>query len=207
MKLNSRTLRDGASLPLIHALGVAGPSGPVPGANRSPHLQWTDVPPATQSFAVICVDPDVPSSGDDVNQSDRSVPYDLARVDFFHWLLVDIPADVRELAEAADADGLVPRGKAAGATALGVRGINDYTGWFAGDQAMAGNYGGYDGPWPPFNDERVHHYHFTVYALDVTTLNLPLLFTGAQARAAMAGHVLGQSTIVVTYALNPSARV
>lgn len=207
MKLNSRTLSDGASLPLIHALGVAGPSGPVPGANRSPHLLWSDVPPATQSFAVICVDPDVPSRGDDVNQSDRTVPYDLARVDFFHWVLVDIPADVRELAEAADADGLVPRGKAAGATALGVRGINDYTGWFAGDAAMAGNYGGYDGPWPPFNDERVHHYHFTVYALDVATLALPPLFTGAQARAAMAGHVLAQSTIVATYALNPDARV
>ncbi len=207
MKLSSLTLVDGASLPVIHALGVAAAGGPVPGANRSPQLSWSDFPAGTRSFAIICVDPDVPSRGDDVNQSDRTVPYDLPRVDFFHWLLVDIPASVHALAEAADADGLVPRGKPAGATALGVRGINDYTGWFAGDAAMAGNYGGYDGAWPPFNDERVHRYQFTVLALDVATLALPLNFTGAEARQAMAGHVLDQSTLTVTYSLFPDARM
>lgn len=207
MKLNSQTLVDGTTLPAIHALGVPGPNGPVPGANRSPQLQWTDVPAGTRSFAIVCVDPDAPSQADDVNQSDRTVPYDLPRADFYHWLLVDIPADVRELAEAADANGLVPRGKPAGAAPSGVRGINDYTGWFAGDEAMAGNYGGYDGAWPPFNDERVHHYHFTVYALDVATLALPLHFIGADVRKAIAGHVLDQSTITVTYSLYAHARV
>ncbi len=207
MKLKSQTLVDGAGLPVIHALGVAGPTGPVPGANRSPHLQWSDVPAATRSFAVVCVDPDAPSQADDVNRSDRTVPYDLPRADFYHWLLVDIPAHQRELPEAADADGLVPRGKPAGAVPLGVRGINDYTGWFAGDAEMAGNYGGYDGAWPPFNDERMHHYRFTVYALDVETLALPLLFTGRDLCEAMNGHVLDQSTITVNYSLYPDARV
>ena len=47
------------------------------------------------------------------------------------------------------------------------QGINDYTGWFAGDKDMAGNYFGYDGPCPPWNDEIPHRYVFTLYALDV----------------------------------------
>jgi phosphatidylethanolamine-binding protein (PEBP) family uncharacterized protein len=40
---------------------------------------------------VICHDPDVPSKGDDVNQEGRGVPASLPRVDFFHWVLVDLP--------------------------------------------------------------------------------------------------------------------
>jgi hypothetical protein len=41
------------------------------------------------------------------------------------------------------------------------QGVNDYTGWFANDPDMAGEYYGYDGPCPPWNDERVHTYVFT----------------------------------------------
>lgn len=206
MRLFSNTLVDGERIPEAHALGVPGDNGPVPGANRSPHLRWEGAPAGTRSFALICVDPEVPSRGEDVNRSDRTVPYDLPRVDFYHWVLTDIPAGVTELAEAADADGLVPRGKPAGPSAAGVRGINDYTGWFAGDADMGGDYGGYDGPWPPFNDERLHRYRFTVYALDVDTLGLPPRTTGAEALAAIGGHVLDQASITVTYALYPAAR-
>lgn len=136
----------------------------------------------------------------------RTVPYELPRVDFYNWILTDLPASLTELAEGQDADGLVPRGKSPGQTAVGVRGINDYTNWFAGDVAMSGDYGGYDGPWPPFNDERLHHYRFTVYALDVPTLNLAPRTTGTQALAALHGHVLDQASITVTYSLYPAAR-
>ena len=48
--------------------------------------------PATQSLVLICHDFDVPSRGDDVNQAGREIPADLPRVDFFHWLLADVPA-------------------------------------------------------------------------------------------------------------------
>ena len=60
------------------------------GKNLNPHLAWSDVPTGTKSFVLICHDPDVPSRGDDVNQEDRTVPATLPRVDFFHWVLVDL---------------------------------------------------------------------------------------------------------------------
>lgn len=206
MKLSSHTLVAGERIPVEHAMGVAGPTGPVPGANVSPHLAWSGAPAGTRSFAVICHDPDVPSSAEDVNQADRRVPYGLPRVDFFHWVLVDVPPQLTELAAGLEGAGLTPKGKAPATQAHGRRGLNDYTRWFAGDADMAGNYAGYDGPWPPFNDERLHHYHFTVYALAVERLALPAVFDGREALAALQPHVLDQATLVVTYALADDAR-
>ena len=71
---------------------------------------------------------------------------------------------------------------------------------------MAGSYGGYDGPAPPWNDELVHEYCFTVYALDVATLGLSGEFTAADALAAMEGHILDQASWVGTYTLNAELR-
>lgn len=177
------------------------------GGNRNPHLQWSGAPEGTKSFVVLCWDPDVPTVGDDVNQADKTVPLDLPRCDFFHWVLVDLPADVTEIAEGGHAVGITIRGKDAGASKSGgLQGINDYTNWFAGDADMAGDYGGYDGPCPPWNDERVHGYRFAVYALDVATLGLSGNFTGGDVREAMKGHVLAEGKIVGLYAINPAAR-
>ena len=143
---------------------------------------------------------------DDANQPDRTVPYDLPRADFYHWVLIDIPADVRELPAGCDCEGVTPRGKAVGHTPYGLRGINSYTNWFAGEPSMEGDYGGYDGPFPPWNDERIHHYHFALYALDVPSLGLSGAFDGADALLAMRGHVLAQDEWVGTYAIYPTAR-
>jgi phosphatidylethanolamine-binding protein (PEBP) family uncharacterized protein len=49
----------------------------------------------------------------------------------------------------------------------------------------------------------LHHYHFTVYALDVAALPLVTGFSLAELRAAMAGHVLEQAGLVGTCTLNP----
>ena len=68
---------------------------------------------------------------------------------------------------------------------------------------MQGDYGDYDGPCPPRNDSLLHHYHFTVYALDLESLNLAERFDGNDAREALAGHVLAESCFVGTYTLNP----
>ena len=71
---------------------------------------------------------------------------------------------------------------------------------------MAGDYLGYDGPCPPWNDERLHHYHFRLFALDVETLELPVNYTLADLNAAMDGHVLAEAELVGTYSLNPALR-
>jgi len=206
MKLTSKTLTDGQALPPTHAAGIPAEGGAQVGPNRSPHLAWSDAPAGTRSFAITTVDYDVPTRPDDVNKPDRTVPYDLPRTRFVHWLLVDIPESVTEIAEGADSDGFTVHGKALGATAHGVRGINDYTGWFKGDPQFEGNYGGYDGAWPPFNDERLHYYVFTVYALDVPSLQLSGAFTFDDFERASQGHVLAQVSLRVSYAIYASAR-
>jgi len=68
---------------------------------------------------------------------------------------------------------------------------------------MAGDYYGYDGPCPPWNDLRIHHYIFRLYALDVPSLDLGPRFTGAQARAALQGHILDEAQLVGAYSLHP----
>lgn len=211
MHVRSDSFPDGSPIPAEFAFGV--PADPGDGhvalaPNRNPHLAWSDAPEGTRSFVVVCHDPDVPSVGDDVNQEGRTVAADLPRVDFFHWVLVDLPASVSEIAAGSHSDGVTARGKAPGPApgGHGVQGVNDYTGWFSGDADMAGDYGGYDGPCPPWNDERLHHYHFTVYALDVASLDLDGAFGGQQVRDAIAGHVLGEASWVGTYTLNPAVR-
>ena len=207
MKLVIPSFPDGSPVPGEFAFCVPADEGHATfGPNRSPSLQWSGVPAEAESLAVVVVDPDVPSVPDDVNQEGRTVPSDLPRVDFYHWVLVDIPVDMDGLAEGIDSDGVTPGGKTPGSTGHGVRGVNNYTDWFAGDEQMAGDYGGYDGPCPPWNDELLHHYRFTLYALDVPSLGLAGAFGGPDAIAAMEGHVLAQSTWTGTYTLNPSLR-
>jgi Raf kinase inhibitor-like YbhB/YbcL family protein len=105
---------------------------------------------------------------------------------------------------ASFSNGVTPRGKSGPAAPFGTRqGINDYTGWFANDRDMSGDYYGYDGPCPPWNDSIVHHYVFTVYALDIGRVPLEGKFTGADVRKAINGHVLAQAGITGTYTLNP----
>ena len=71
---------------------------------------------------------------------------------------------------------------------------------------MAGDYYGYDGPCPPWNDDLLHHYHFHVYALGVETLGLSGRFTLADVRAAMSGHILAEAELTGTYTLNAALR-
>lgn len=205
MKLTSNSFMDQGGIPERNAFGKPDEKNHVALAgNANPHLAWSDVPEGTKSFAVICHDPDVPSKPDDVNQTDREVPASLPRVDFYHWVLVDIPAATTEIAEGAYSDGITPRGKAGPLALDGTRqGINDFTSWFAADHDMNGDYFGYDGPCPPWNDAIPHRYIFTVYALDVAELPFDGKFTGNDAIKAMQDHILGQDSITGIYTLNP----
>lgn len=205
MRLTSNSLVDGDPIPERYAFAKPHPEDRVTlSENVNPHLEWSEVPDGTKSFALICHDYDVPSKGDDVNQPDREVPEDLPRVDFFHWVVVDLPADKRSIAEGEFSDEVVAGGQAQESAApVGRAGLNDFTGWFAGDPDMAGNYYGYDGCAPPWNDSILHHYVFTVYALDVDSLDVSGDFTGHDVREAMEGHVLAEASIEGTYTQNP----
>ena len=209
MKLASSSFDDGGAIPAQYAFCAPDPKAHATlSRNENPHLAWTEVPVGTRSFAILCHDPDVPSRGDDVNQEGRSVPKSLPRVDFFHWVLVDLPASAVGVNVAEFSSSVVPRGKPGPAAPHGARqGINDYTGWFAADKDMAGDYYGYDGPCPPWNDEIAHRYVFTVYALDVARLPLDGSFTGQDVRGAIQRHVLAQAAITGRYALNPAVKL
>jgi len=204
MKLTSRSWINGDRIPARFAAGRLAEDGSVGFSdNLNPHLAWAELPPGTKSLALICHDFDVPSRGDDVNQPDREVPADLPRVDFFHWVLVDLPPSPAEIAEGEFSRGFTARGKPGPQALRGARqGLNDYTGWFAEDAQRAGQYFGYDGPFPPFNDTLVHHYVFTLYAVSVPRLPLEGVFTGTQAREALAPCTLGAATFSGTYTLN-----
>jgi Raf kinase inhibitor-like YbhB/YbcL family protein len=204
MRLWSDSWVNGEAIPPRYAAGrLDGASGVTFSDNLNPHLAWADLPSGTRSLVLICHDFDVPSKGDDVNQSDREVPSDLPRVDFFHWVMVDIPPTRSQIDEGEFSRGFTARGKPGPATLHGARhGLNDYTGWFAGNAEMAGDYYGYDGPFPPFNDSLVHHYVFTLYALAVDRLDVRGAFTGHDVRKAMGASVLSEATHSGTYTLN-----
>lgn len=208
MKIRSDSFRDGGPIPERCAFGVPDPDTHVRlGDNRNPHLAWDEVPEGTRSFVLTCIDVDVPTRPDDVNQEGREVPADLPRTEFVHWLVANIPAGLREIAEGACSDGVTPRGKQnPGGIPGAVQGQNDYTAWFAGDLDMAGRYLGYDGPCPPWNDALVHRYRFEIVALDVPSLPLSQGFTLAELRQAMAGHELARAALTGTYTLNPRLR-
>lgn len=209
MRLWSRSFKDGGVIPGELAFAVPDAANRVAlSANRNPELEWADVPEGTKSFVLIAHDPDVPSKGDDVNKEDREVPASLPRVDFYHWILLDIPASTRKIAAGSHSDGVTARGKSGPAAEGGMRhGVNNYTEWFAGDASMEGDYYGYDGPCPPWNDSIVHHYIFTVYALDVPHIHVDGRLTGVAVHEAMKGHVLAKASVMGKYSLNPRVEV
>jgi Raf kinase inhibitor-like YbhB/YbcL family protein len=124
------------------------------GEDKSPPLDWRGSPTGTQSFALIMDDPDAPGGTWD------------------HWIVFNIPAEIRNLPEAVSAGEI-------GATF----GKNS---WGRGD---------YGGPCPPGG---THRYFFKLYALD-TTLSLDESAGKEQVLAAMEGHILAETELMGTY--------
>lgn len=61
------------------------------GGNVSPQLSWNDAPQGTQSFALVCHDPDAPLVSANGTYG------------FAHWVLYNLPADTTELEENSSA--------------------------------------------------------------------------------------------------------
>jgi len=189
-------LKQGGPIRGLYAFCVQSAQGHVTqGPNRSPAISWSKGPAKTASYAIIVVDPDVPADFTNANKEGQVIPAAMKRRDWYHWVLVDIPAALTALPEGAEASGTAPLPP--GPTRYGLRGSNDFS-------TMGKDvYGGYDGPCPPWNDAVLHHYHFGVYALDVARLDLSGTVTGPDAMKAMQGHVLAKGEVVGVYTLNP----
>lgn len=144
MKLSSTAFADSTAIPKKFTAD---------GADVSPALQWSDVPAGTHSLTLICDDPDAP------------------RGTWVHWVLFNLPADLRELPEDLAAN-------------VGVQGNNDF-----------GNLG-YGGPSPPRG--KPHRYFFKLYALDIV-LDILKGSTKVQVEKAMSGHILGSAQVIGTF--------
>jgi len=131
--LTSSSFTEGAMLGMDHILSTEFGFG-CSGGNKSPQLAWTGAPAGTKSFALTCFDPDAPTGSG-----------------FWHWVVVNIPANVSELKLDAGnlKAGLMPEGALQTRTELGVT--------------------GYIGPCPP-EGHGPHRYQFTLFAVKVETL-------------------------------------
>jgi Raf kinase inhibitor-like YbhB/YbcL family protein len=149
----SNSFKDGDYLPSDFILSADYGFG-CAGGNKSPHLKWSGTPAETKSFAVTCYDPDAPTGSG-----------------FWHWLIVNIPANVSELAQGAGSSDpkLLPAGALQTRTDFGAP--------------------GYGGPCPPPGDHP-HRYLFTVFAVKAEKLDVK-----ADTSAAVVGFNLHFNTL------------
>lgn len=148
--LTSETFKDGDYLGPDQVLSEEFGFG-CAGGNVSPQLSWSGAPAGTKSFAITCYDPDAPTGSG-----------------FWHWVVVNIPADVTSLATGAS-------GKQVPAGALETR----------TDTGQPG----YAGPCPPEGDHP-HRYVFTVFAVQEESLPVQ-----ADTSAAVVGFQLHFATL------------
>ena len=129
------------------------------GDNVSPGFTWSGAPSDTKSFALTMHDPDAPAAGG-----------------WWHWIVLDIPADVRHIDEGAS--GSLP--------APIVEERNDF------------RRKGYGGPCPPKGADP-HRYVFTIYALDEAALSLGMNASPATIDDTLKAHALAKASLVARY--------
>ena len=206
LEVHVDSFKNGGTIPSKYAFCVPAAQGHTTGgANINPRISWSKGPRGTKSYAIIVYDNKAPAEHREMmNKEGVTMTADIKRHDFYHWVLVDVPPNVTSIKEGADSNARVVHGKPATPSAAGVKGLNDYTKVMAANDATKGQYYGYDGPCPPWNDDVVHAYHFAVYALSASSLDLPKEFDGPAAQDAMKGKILAQGETVGLYTQNPA---
>jgi Raf kinase inhibitor-like YbhB/YbcL family protein len=148
IKVKSTAFEEGGKIPKQYTCDSS---------DVSPPLAWSAIPEGTKSIALICDDPDAPMGT------------------WVHWVLFNLPPDVKELPENVPAKKKLENGA--------IHGINDFRNL------------GYGGPCPPSG---THRYYFKVYALD-TQINLKAGITKGQLLKAMKGHILAEGQLMGKY--------
>lgn len=174
--------------------------------NRNPHFSWAEMPEGTKSLVIVMHDIDAPTSRDFVNKVGKVVPHAYPRTEFYHWAVVDLePKTFVQSGEFSKE--VTVKGKPGPVGARGTRhAINDFTEWYKGNPNMEGTYFGYDGPAPPWNDEKLHTYIFTLYALKEKRVPVEGNFTCKDVLNALTGLVLDKAMLKCTYAIYSKAR-
>ena len=149
MELKSSAFQSGAAIPRKHTCDAD---------DVSPRLSWSNVPAGAKTFSLIVDDPDAPGGT------------------WVHWVIYDLPADTKELAEAVGKTETLANGAK--------QGLNDF------------RRVGYGGSCPPAG--RPHRYFFKLYALDEPT-NLKPRANKGQLLAAMKGHILAETELIGRY--------
>lgn len=159
-KLQSSDIAVGQAIPQTFAFNGFGCTG----QNMSPALNWSNPPAGTKSFAIMVHDPDAVTGG----------------AGFWHWVVVDLPAEATGLARGAGtADGrAMPESARQIATDFGTP--------------------GWGGPCPPTGD-KPHRYIFTVYALKVAKLDLPSTATASLSGFMVNANTIGKASFTRTY--------
>jgi len=127
------------------------------GDDISPPLSWKSIPEGTKSLAIVCDDPDAPMGT------------------WVHWVVYNIPADIRSLNESIVPEKEIENG--------GIQGMNDFKKI------------GYGGPCPPSG---THRYYFKIYALD-TEIALEPGANKSKLLIAMEGHILAKGDLMGKY--------
>ena len=107
LKVKVNSVKSGEMIPTKYGFCMPAAQGHLgPGPDISPPVSWSKGPKGTQSYAVILTDTNSPKTDrDKMNKEGMTVPKTAERQTFYHWILVDIPADVRALKEGHEFDG------------------------------------------------------------------------------------------------------
>lgn len=191
-QLHVERLSEGKSIETHYALCKPTTDGKsVPGKNLRPRIRWSGSPEGTKSFAVIMHDTEVPQDFTNAGVAGTVIAADAPRQNFYHWGIVNIPADVNE----------IPGSHQRRDVHIGTPLTNDLGAYMKDPKT-------YGGPCPPWNDARVHRYHFTLYALDVEALDIPADATAKTIATQLESgtHVVSKTRVSGTYTLNQRLR-